>query len=127
MVGGIDRYFQFARCYRDEGIRFDRQPEFTQVDHSFPSFMSLYDSLDCHIQIDMEMAYVGDKDVCNLVEGLVRAMWAAAGHVRYDFLSYHRSHSIFFFMHEKELPCPFPRMSFRTAIETYGSDKPDTR
>jgi aspartyl-tRNA synthetase len=87
MAAGVDKYFQFARCYRDEGIRFDRQPEFTQI--------------------DMEMSFVTAQDVCETVEGLIRSIWAAAT--------------------DTKLPDPFPHITYREALDKYGSDKPDTR
>ena len=86
MVAGMDRYFQIVRCFRDEDLRADRQPEFTQ--------------LDC------EMAFVEQEDVLQTFEGLIRHL----------------------FREEKgiELP-PLPRMSWQTAMDKYGSDKPDIR
>lgn len=59
MVGGLDRYFQIARCYRDEGGRADRQPEFTQV--------------------DLEMSFAGMDDVMACVQTFMRAVWTAHG------------------------------------------------
>ncbi|KAG8862619.1 hypothetical protein FRB96_001178 [Tulasnella sp. 330] len=98
--GGIDKYFQFARCFRDEDGRKDRQPEFTQV--------------------DMEMAFVswgarkpddswriGGSEVRDVVEALVRATWKTALGV--------------------VLPEQFPVMTYREAMNRFGSDKPDTR
>jgi aspartyl-tRNA synthetase len=86
MISGFDRYFQIARCFRDEDLRADRQPEFTQIDieMSFP---------------DLEMIY-------SLVEGLVTVLFDAAG---------------------TSIQAPFPRLSYRDALDRFGSDKPDTR
>lgn len=87
MVGGLDRYFQFARCFRDEDSRADRQPEFTQL--------------------DLEMSFVEPMDVQNIVEGAFAAAFREAAHT--------------------ELTLPLPRMTWKDAMETYGTDKPDTR
>lgn len=87
MMGGMDRYYQIARCFRDEDLRADRQPEFTQL--------------------DLEMAFVEEKDVQEVAEGMVRSVFKAVLNV--------------------ELPNPFPRMSWDEAMRRFGSDKPDLR
>jgi aspartyl-tRNA synthetase len=89
MVAGMDKYFQIARCFRDEDLRGDRQPEFTQL--------------------DLEMSYVHRDDVLALVEGLYTAMIPAVT------------------PHKKLLSTPWRKISYREAMETYGSDKPDLR
>ena len=86
MVAGFDRYFQIVRCFRDEDLRADRQPEFTQ--------------LDC------EMSFVEQEDVLQTFEGLIRHLFKVEKGI--------------------ELP-PLPRMSWQTAMDKYGSDKPDIR
>lgn len=87
MISGFDRYFQIARCLRDEDLRADRQPE--------------------HSQIDMEMAFVTIDDIFNVVEGMVKHVFAKVKGV--------------------ELPIPFPRLSYDEAMSRFGSDKPDMR
>lgn len=92
MVAGLDRYFQIARCYRDEGGRADRQPEFTQI--------------------DLEMSFIDQSHIQNLIEGLVCSIWSAASEHQTDL----------------QVPSgPFPVMSYTEAISRFGSDKPDTR
>jgi aspartyl-tRNA synthetase len=86
MVAGFDRYFQIARCFRDEDPRNDRQPEFTQI--------------------DLEASFVGVDDVLGYVEEVLVALWREAGH---------------------EVARPFPRITWREAMERYGTDKPDLR
>ena len=87
MVGGLERYFQIARCFRDEDLRADRQPEFTQV--------------------DIEMSFVDENAVMNMAEGLMARVFK-------DVMG-------------KDLPRPFPRMTYDDAMNFYGVDKPDTR
>ena len=87
MVSGMDRYFQIVKCFRDEDLRADRQLEFTQV--------------------DMEMSFVEEKDIQDVVEGLLKKVWK-------DILN-------------QDIVTPFIRMSWDDAMNYYGSDKPDTR
>ncbi len=86
MCGGIERYYQIARCFRDEDLRADRQPEFTQV--------------------DIEMSFVSEGDVMDMMEGVMAEVLEAAG----------VSH-----------PFPLERMEFSEAMERFGCDRPDTR
>lgn len=86
MVAGLERYFQIARCYRDEDFRADRQPEFTQL--------------------DVEMSFVEQDDVIALGERIATALWKLVGH---------------------ELTTPIPHITYREAMDRYGSDKPDLR
>lgn len=89
MVAGMDRYFQIARCFRDEDQRGDRQPEFTQL--------------------DVEMSFVDAEDVMSLNEGLMIELVEK------------------YVPHKKLLKKPFPRLTWKDAMMTYGSDKPDLR
>ncbi|MBJ7257305.1 MAG: aspartate--tRNA ligase [Akkermansiaceae bacterium] len=87
MVAGMEKYFQIARCFRDEDLRADRQPEFTQI--------------------DIEASFVTQDDIIHLVEGLLGSMFKAGLGI--------------------EVPASFPRMTYKDAMDIYGSDKPDTR
>jgi aspartyl-tRNA synthetase len=88
MVAGLDRYFQIARCFRDEDQRADRQPEFTQL--------------------DLEMSFVSEDDVMNLIEDLL-------------------IHLIETQTRKRIKQRPFPRLSFKDAMDRYGTDHPDLR
>lgn len=87
MVSGFDRYVQFARCFRDEDLRADRQPEFTQI--------------------DLEMSFVDVEDVMQIGEGFVKHLFKEVMDI--------------------DLKMPIRRMTYREAMEKYGSDKPDVR
>ncbi len=87
MVGGIDRYYQVARCFRDEDLRADRQPEFTQV--------------------DMEMSFVEQEDVLRHLETMFKHLFKTCM--------------------GREVEGAFPRLTWQTAMDVYGSDKPDLR
>ncbi|HEY0197091.1 MAG TPA: aspartate--tRNA ligase [Rhodanobacter sp.] len=87
MMAGFDRYYQIARCFRDEDLRADRQPEFTQL--------------------DLEFAFVEEKDVQDFVEELIR--------------------HVFREVQDVELDATFPRMTWAEAMRRFGSDKPDLR
>jgi aspartyl-tRNA synthetase len=87
MVAGMEKYFQIAKAFRDEDLRADRQPEFTQI--------------------DIEASFVTPNDIYALTEGMLAAIFKAARGI--------------------EIPTPFPRLTYREAIDTFGSDKPDRR
>ena len=87
MIAGFDRYYQIARCFRDEDMRSDRQPEFTQI--------------------DIEMSFVDEEDIFIMTECLMR--------------------KVFKDVIDVELEIPFERLTYKTAMESYGTDKPDLR
>jgi len=87
MIAGYDRYAQIVKCFRDEDLRADRQPEFTQI--------------------DVEMSFIDREDIFGMMEGLMARVFR-------DVLGV-------------EVPRPFPRMSYREAMDRFGVDKPDTR
>ncbi|MBM7855012.1 aspartyl-tRNA synthetase [Desulfohalotomaculum tongense] len=87
MLSGMERYFQIVRCFRDEDLRADRQPEFTQI--------------------DVEMSFVDKEDVMTLMEEMI-------AHLCKETIGI-------------DVPVPFPRMSYREAVDRFGTDKPDLR
>jgi aspartyl-tRNA synthetase len=87
MVAGMEKYFQIAKAFRDEDLRADRQPEFTQI--------------------DIEASFVTPNDIYTLTEGMLAAIFKAARGI--------------------DIATPFPRLTYREAIDTFGSDKPDRR
>src|SRR5919204_1773811 len=87
MVAGVERYFQIAKCFRDEDLRADRQPEFTQI--------------------DIEASFVTQEDIFAVTEGMLAAIFRATRNI--------------------EIKTPFDRLTYREAVDRYGSDKPDRR
>ncbi len=87
MCAGVDKYFQIVKCFRDEDLRADRQPEFTQV--------------------DMEMSFVGVDDVITVVEGILKTVYEGVLNVKVE--------------------TPFERLTYKDAMERFGTDKPDMR
>ncbi len=87
MVGGVERYYQFARCFRDEDSRADRQPEFTQM--------------------DVEMSFVEERDIHEIVEKVLKSVWKC--------------------IFNEELRTPFPRLPYHDSMARFGTDAPDMR
>ena len=87
MMSGFDRYFQIVKCFRDEDLRADRQPEFTQI--------------------DIEMSFIAEEDIMEVAEDITAGLFRQ--------------------LRQVELPRPFPRLSYRDAMDRFGSDKPDLR
>lgn len=87
MISGFDKYFQIVKCFRDEDLRKDRQPEFTQI--------------------DIEMSFIDEEDIIDLASGLIKYLFEETLNITINM--------------------PMPRMSFKVAYETYGTDKPDLR
>ena len=87
MVAGVEKYFQIAKCFRDEDLRADRQPEFTQI--------------------DIEASFVTPDDIFSVTEGMLAAIFKTARNV--------------------DIKTPFDRLTYREALDRYGSDKPDRR
>jgi aspartyl-tRNA synthetase len=87
MMSGFERYYQIARCFRDEALRADRQPEFTQL--------------------DLEMSFVEEDDVIDVIEGMLARVFEEAGF--------------------EAPPPPWPRLGYGEAIARFGSDRPDVR
>jgi aspartyl-tRNA synthetase len=87
MISGFDRYYQIVRCFRDEDLRADRQPEFTQI--------------------DMEMSFVGEEEIMSMAEGLMT--------------------TVFKTVLDMSIKTPFPRLTWKDAMDRYGLDKPDIR
>lgn len=87
MIGGFDRYYQIVKCFRDEDLRADRQPEFTQV--------------------DVEMSFVDEDAVMHIFEGMMQDVFSSV--IGYD------------------IPVPIPRISYKDAMERFGTDRPDMR
>jgi len=87
MISGLDRYFQIVKCFRDEDLRSDRQPEFTQI--------------------DLEMSFVDEEHVRDMVEQLIATVFKEVNNVKMD--------------------TPFPTLSYEEAVKRFGTDKPDLR